>query len=116
MIRVAQRGTGNQCIQFHLKGGTNQQWAFVPLSDGNYLIVNQKSGKALDVWDGSMGDGAAVVQWHLDAALSQEWSVIPLSDGNYEILNANSGKALEVAAWSTSDGARIQTVVLGRGG
>ena len=58
----ASKSDWNQMQQFHLNGNTAQQWAFVQIRDGNYLIVNQRSGKALDVTDGSIDDGATIIQ------------------------------------------------------
>ena len=84
--------------QFHLNGGTNQQWAFVPLSDGNYLIVNQKSGKALDIGMVRKTTGPQSSNGTWTGSPARSGRLIQLSDGNYVILNANSGKALEIAA------------------
>ena len=39
---------GTQVIQYQLNEGVNQRWSFVPLANGNDLIVNSSSSKVVD--------------------------------------------------------------------
>ena len=73
----ASKSDGNHMQQFHLNGNTAQQWAFFQLRDGNYLIVNQRSGKALDVVDSSKDDrGLNRPDARGRGCSSQEWRLI----------------------------------------
>ncbi|WP_299251916.1 carbohydrate-binding protein [uncultured Cytophaga sp.] len=55
--------------------GDTQQWAILDAgqNDGYYKIVNQKSGKGMDVAGGSTADGATVFQWEYLNGDNQKW-------------------------------------------
>lgn len=83
-------------IQWDCHGGANQQWQFVPLSDGYYRVVARHSGKVLDVYGVSTDDLAPIIQYESHGGLNQQWSLEPVGDGYYRILARHSGKALDV--------------------
>ncbi|WTI42969.1 alpha-L-fucosidase [Streptomyces sp. NBC_00589] len=62
---------------------------------GAVRLVNRKSGKVLDVSDGSTADGAAVIQWPWNGGTNQQWKLLPNTDGSYRLSNVRSGKILE---------------------
>ncbi|MER7835973.1 alpha-L-fucosidase [Streptomyces sp. NPDC096040] len=62
---------------------------------GTFRLVNRKSGKVLDVSDGSTADGAAVIQWPWNGGANQQWKLVPNADGSYRLVNAHSGKVLD---------------------
>ena len=92
-------------------------WKFKRLPNGNYKIINNKSGLLLTVKDGSLNNNAYVVQHPDINQLSQEWiieveSVEEVVFGglcsnayNVVIKNAASGKVLDLRGSSFSDGA-----------
>lgn len=71
-------------------------------------IVNQNSGKCLDVEDRSIRDGARVQQWSCSGGGNQQWDVIEQGRGVYSVISQGSGKALEVADNSNQDGGIVQ--------
>eukprot|EP00659_Diplonema_papillatum_P009332 gene9332-14467_t len=77
------------------------------ISDGEYYVLNEFSGKALDVKDSSKDSVADVVVTDLTNSKSQRWTFDKLSDGSYSIINVNSGLGLDVARGSDDDGGNI---------
>jgi len=71
-------------------------------------LVNQNSGKCLDVEDRSIRDGAKVQQWSCSGGGNQRWDVFERDRGYYSIISQGSGKALEVADNSNQDGGIAQ--------
>ena len=67
---------GNQIQQWQAAGGTNQQWTFISLADGNDLIVNAYSGKVLDDTNFSTSNGTLIQQWQADGGINQQWRLV----------------------------------------
>jgi len=94
--------------QGHPTGLANQEWLFIPLADGNQLIVNAESGMALDDPGFSKQNGTPIQVFQLDGGLNQQWTVV--NEGslygvkNYTISNASSGLVLTDPGSSTDDG------------
>ena len=102
----ASNGTGIELNQPN--GGFDQQWMFVPLADGNDLIVNVASGLVLGDPGYSNNDGTQVIQWQLNNGLNEQWQVENLGNGNVEIVNAYSNLALTADPGPfTSDGTPV---------
>jgi hypothetical protein len=71
-----------------------------------YKIVNQNSGKVLDVTSGSMDNGAKIIQYTDHGGTNQHWRIVDV--GSYKkLINRNSGKVLEVCQASTDNAAVI---------
>jgi len=65
------------------------------------LIINRRSGKCLDVYNGSRDNKAAVIQYTCDAAKThQQWTLQPAGDGYFRIIAAHSGKCIDI--WDSS--------------
>ncbi|MFJ8958333.1 RICIN domain-containing protein [Lentzea sp. NPDC102401] len=104
---------GNPQQQFHCEGGDQQLWNFTPVQGvaDTYTVVNQQSGKCLDV--PSTADGAAVVQQTCSpGSASQQYSLRKVTYGgndphDYQLVARHSGKCLDVNGISTAAGARI---------
>ena len=77
-------------VQWQPNGGANQSWTFIPLADGNDLIVNQASGLVLGDPGFSQNRGTGIVQWQLNAGMNEQWQVNQQGNGTYEIANAYS--------------------------
>ena len=73
---------GTPIQQYQLNLGSNQQWAFIPLADGDDLIVNASSGKVLDDPNSSTSNGTTVIQYQLNGGTNQQWKLVALTDGN----------------------------------
>jgi hypothetical protein len=80
-------------------GGGNRGGGDRPNGSVRYRggIINEHSGKGLDVSDRSMSDGASIQQWDYANQGNQNWEVISVGRGEYAILNRRSGKVLDVA-------------------
>lgn len=72
-----------------------QEWRFVKVGDF-YKIINRKSGKALNVINGSAEAGAAIIQWDADDNReNQQWSLEKQGD-HWVIKARHSGMVLDV--------------------
>jgi dienelactone hydrolase len=67
-------------------------------------IVNQHSGKCMDVAGASTADQAKVQQYHCHDGKNQIW----ILDRNGEIVSLNSGKCLDVPSASLADNVLVQ--------
>ena len=81
---------------------------FVPLANGNDLIVNASSGKVLDDPNFSTSNGTTLIQYQLNGGTNQQWNLVAQTDGNWELKNASSGKVLADPNSSTANGTAIQ--------
>jgi hypothetical protein len=99
---------GTSIQQYQYNGGANQQWVFVPLANGDDLIVNAASGKVLDDPGGSTTSGQKIQQYELIGGYNQQWQVLPYSNGNFQIVNAASGLVLDDPGGSMASGTSIQ--------
>ncbi|KOX34221.1 hypothetical protein ADK67_04005 [Saccharothrix sp. NRRL B-16348] len=72
-----------------------------------YKCVSARSGKVVDVSNGSGADGAAVVQWADTGRANQHWAFQSTVDGYHTVTCVGSGKVLDVAGSSLADGARV---------
>jgi hypothetical protein len=73
-----------------------------------HILINRKSGKALDVRSGSVDNGAVVIQFDQNGDDNQYWRFEEADTGYVHIFNKKSGKVLEVASSSTRNGHHIQ--------
>jgi hypothetical protein len=72
---------------------TNQRWQFVYVGGGYYHIVNQLSGKCLDM-GGSTTSGTGIKQWSCGTSQNLSWSLI-YRNGWYQIKSQKSGFCLD---------------------
>jgi hypothetical protein len=98
---------GTKIIQYQPNGAANQKWTFVPLADGNDLIVNVASGLVLGDPGFSKSNGTGIIQWQPNGGLNEEWQIIPQRNGTFEILNASSRLVLDDPGSSPSDGVQM---------
>ena len=69
--------------------------AFEDAGGGYFRIVNQNSGKCLDVASASTADGANIIQYTCGSGTNQQWQWV--ATGSYFQLKArHSGKCLDV--------------------
>jgi hypothetical protein len=79
----------------------------LPTSEERYYIVNESSGKILDVSGYSSEDGAKVHQWDNLSSYNQQWDVTDLGNAIWSIRPSHSKKSLDVSGWSKDDGTAI---------
>jgi len=82
----------------------SQQFSFLELTDGYYVITNAASGKQLDVEGGETAPGANIQQWG-STGTNQKWSIISNSDGTYSFVSACNN--LYLTLYSLDDGGNV---------
>lgn len=93
--------------------GDGQRWAeslhlgLDPIPFFN--IVNQNSGKSLDLIQGNTANGASVNQWTSDIGSgNQRWALAPTENkDHFKLISWVSGKAMSISGDSTSTGAQL---------
>ncbi|WP_435318027.1 RICIN domain-containing protein [Haloarchaeobius sp. TZWSO28] len=103
---------GDDVRQWDSNDYPNQRWRIEStgtksVQEGEYKIVNVKSGKALDVADLSDDNGANVVQWEYNAGPNQRWQVDYLGDSQYRFVAKHSDKVFDVKDESKDNGKTI---------
>lgn len=76
-------------------------------STNAYSIINEKSGRALDVAGGSTRNGANVQVYSSNGSCAQLWRLRKSGDA-YNLISVCSDKVLDIAGGSTRNGANIQ--------
>src|SRR5579859_1136728 len=82
-----------------LGNGTNDdEWQFIPTSNGYYRIVNANSGLVMAVQGASTTDGAPIIQTTYTAGSTNhgEWLIQPDDNGLYNFVNRLSSLSLDV--------------------
>lgn len=72
-----------------------------------FKVINENSGMALDVADGSMDDGAKIIQKRDNGSDSQKWYFADIEGGYKRIINVKSGKNLDVSGESKDNGGAV---------
>ena len=101
-----------QFDQWTCNGGTNQQFAFVPVSSGSstYYIQPMTPDDCLDVSGGSTASGAAVIQWPCNHENNEQFTLRSVSSGVYQVVAQNSGLCLAPSGDSTANDAALVQV------
>lgn len=105
-LDVADLGTSNSdpVWAWSYTGGANQLWTFMSMGDGSSEIVNQGSGKCLDVPANTSANGANLQQYECWGGVNQRWWLLS-DEGNVQILGEGSRKCLTSA--TQADGAAV---------
>jgi hypothetical protein len=94
-LTVSDANAGTRPKQDDCDGSAQQRWQFTALAADTYLIVNQASGKCLDVNDASKDDGAKIQQWDCHQGPNQQWKV-QWQDGSFALVSVNSGRCVAI--------------------
>ena len=86
----------------------HQIWKFESIDDKYYKIINQKSGKAIDMKDAGSSNGNVVHQWDYKGLDNQLWYLEICEDGYYKIKSKLNHKCLDIVGISNENGAQIQ--------
>lgn len=90
-VGAATNGTN---IQMFAKNSSDAQvWKISYGNDGYYTILNEKTGKVLDVLGASISDGANVQLYAPNKSCAQKWQIVKNGDG-YTVVSACSTLAL----------------------
>lgn len=103
--KAADRAKGMTKSSQPLKSGPRKGTV---LPAGDYAIISQSSGKALEVKNATTADGAQVTQSDFHDAPHQIWRITPISKSHYSIVALHSRKALQAQAAADTDGAKLQ--------
>jgi len=104
--------TGRKVLTFLAGIATTLAVAATPAHAANpqityFLVVNQNSGKCMDLDGGSQADGAPIIQWACHGGVNQQWRPMLRGRGFFEVAVAQSGKCLAVKDASLDNGADI---------
>ena len=101
-----------QFQQWTCNGGTNQEYAFVPVSAGSstYYIHPMTPGYCLDVSGASTASGAAVDQWPCNYHSNEQFTLKQVSSGVYQVVAVNSGLCVAPSGDSTANAASLVQV------
>jgi hypothetical protein len=74
-----------------------------------FMIVNQNSGKCLDLIGGDGGNGARINQWTCDTtSANQRWAIVPTENrDHFRLISYVTGKSACIAADSLDTGAQL---------
>ncbi|MCW3059041.1 MAG: putative secreted protein [Capsulimonas sp.] len=80
-----------------------------PLPQPYFMLVNQGSGKCLDLINGNTANGAVTNQWSYDYnGANQRWALLPTENADhFKIVSWVSGKAVSVSNDSTANSAQL---------
>jgi hypothetical protein len=94
-LTVSDADAGTRPKQDDCDGSAQQRWQFTALAADTYLIVNQASGKCLDVNDASKDDGAKIQQWDCHQGPNQQWKV-QWQGSSFALVSVNSGRCVAI--------------------
>lgn len=97
-------------IQIWNANGSNAQKFYISsTADGNYVIENVVSLKALDCTDEQNSDGTNIQQWEYHDVATQQWNLTQGSDGYYTISSvSDSSKVLDIQYGDAVAGTNLQ--------
>ncbi|MBV8896102.1 MAG: RICIN domain-containing protein [Acidobacteriaceae bacterium] len=104
--------SGNRSAVLSISNSADGSQEEIPLIgtgvlNGVFEIVNELTGKVVQVAGGSDANGAAIEQSALNGQPNQQWQFVA-AGANYSIANVANGKVLDVTNFSTEDGAHVQ--------
>lgn len=104
----------DQSVKIRPEDGTSKQvWKFVRQSDGSYLILSAKTGKALELYNGETSDGTLIKACGEDwGGNYQRWYLYQQGDG-YCIVSKHYADTKNVAMDMTAAAAYDGTSVIG---
>lgn len=84
----------------------NQYWKFYRQTDGSYIIKNAKTGKCLEVEDGSSKDGTNIQVWEENNSDAQKWYIYRCGNG-YQLKAKCTDCVMEMNAWNFYQGVNL---------
>jgi len=103
----SQTAAGVKLIQWACNGGSNQTWAFTPVSGAaNTYTITSFAGLCMDVSGRSAADNDPVIQWSCNGQTNQEFRAAPVTVGGqgntFDLVAAHSGKCIVPSGDSTA--------------
>ena len=107
-VQNAQDGNGANIQIYNKTNEKGQKFEFKYLGNGEYEIINCKSGKVLDVAYGLSKNGTNVQQYERNNTDAQKWIIEDAGSGYYYIKSKCSSLYLDVAYGLTTNGTNVQ--------
>ena len=108
-LAVSGSGNGSNVQLTDADGASAQRFRFELGADGFYTVTNLRSGKVLDVADGSVLPGSNVQQWSGWGGDAQKWAVRDNGDGSYSLVCKANGLALDLDGTASGSNAQAWT-------
>ena len=108
-LAVSGSGNGSNVQLSDADGASAQRFRFELGADGFYTVTNLRSGKVLDVADGSVLPGSNVQQWSGWGGDAQKWAVRGNGDGSYSLVCKANGLALDLDGTASGSNAQAWT-------
>ena len=109
-LAVSGSGNGSNVQLSDADGASAQRFRFELGADGFYTVTNLRSGKVLDVADGSVLPGSNVQQWSGWGGDAQKWAVRDNGDGSYSLVCKANGLALDLDGTASGSNAQAWTL------
>ena len=109
-LAVSGSGNGSNVQLSDADGASAQRFRFELGADGFYTVTNLRSGKVLDVADGSVLPGSNVQQWAGWGGGAQKWAVRDNGDGSYSLVCKANGLALDLDGTASGSNAQAWTL------
>lgn len=89
-------------------GSDYQSWKMTKDAANYFQIINQGSGKCIDLTGGSTSTGTILQQWGCSSGADyQKWNISDQGGGEFAIISKYSDLAMDVSGASKNDGANI---------
>jgi alpha-L-fucosidase 2 len=75
VLQISGPGSGANITQQPDTDAASQHWRLVDQGGGSVCLINQQSGLAMDVWQGSAADGARISQWTFTGSANQRFQL-----------------------------------------
>lgn len=87
----------------------NEEWAFFPVPNlpGEFRIVNQYSGKCLNVKGDLGGNNVPIIQYTCSGATNSQWRLQALDSTWFYIISESSGNCLTVQNNGTTNNSKL---------
>jgi len=100
--------TGAAIDQWTCNGQANQQFQYLPGTDGYGELQAQNSGQVVAVANSSTTAGVPdIVQQARNGAANSRWKPLQQSDGSWQFQNQNSGLCLDVFGAGSNTGQQL---------
>ncbi len=104
-------GTQIQIWRYYKPAAANQKFRFTKYDDGTYKITNEKTGKAVDVYNGGKFNHTNVQQWEVNNSAAQRWYVEINTDGSYSFRSKTNNLYMDIYGGTIANGSKITTYV-----
>jgi len=107
---------GGKLITAPDTGSPTQRWQLVSQSNGSYNLVNEFSGKMVNIPGGAGSNGTQLIQYHKDGGSNSQWKKVQ-SGSNYTFVSVASGLLMDVAGgsiideWASNGGTNQQWII-----